>query len=119
MLKLHYFPIDAETLTPVTAESILRRGDVCTVSNPEDEERLTALIASAQSSNEPFFAKLVRLRIDKETPGGPPVLVAIVDKQGNLERGALGRARLSPEGFVSLKSLVESCLGSEQGRGHP
>lgn len=119
MLTVHYFPIDAETLTPVTAENILRRGGECVVSNPEDARRLTALIASAKPSDEPFLAKLVRVRVDSETGGGARTLVAVVDKGGNVDRAALGRGRLSPQEFASLKALVESCFASERGRSGP
>jgi len=114
MLAIRYFPFDAETLRPVTAETILSRGGECLLSDPQDAKRLTEIIGSAAPSNEPFLAKLVRVRVDRATPGSPSALVAIIDRQGNVQAGTPVGTRLSPEKLAELRILIDKCFASQR-----
>lgn len=108
MLRIHYFPIGAETLTPVTTENIEKRGERCEISSPEDVARIKHILGSAVAASRPeeaFTDKAVRVKMLEGTGGGQ-ALIAVVENEGTVRQAGTDNV-LSPAALKELKRLIE------------
>lgn len=109
MLCIYYFPIGAQTLTPVTIENIESRGKVLNLFGEKDAEAIKKILQSADRkphAGSSFSDKLVRVKIfEKEDKGER--LIAVIDNDGVIREG-------NADGFLSqadmkkLKTAIEN-----------
>jgi hypothetical protein len=105
MLTIYYFPIDAETLRPVTSENIEQRGARCRITDPSEVRRLEAILASARAAEAVFTNRAVRIKIIDERASRMKVK-AIVEKEGGVRIGATDRF-IEESALAELKTMVE------------
>jgi hypothetical protein len=108
MLTIYYFPLGAETLTPVTSENIESRGAKCVIAAPEEVGRIRAILDSAPSvsnSEAAFTNRAVRIKIIDGKGDGAKV-AALIENEGGVRIG--GGDRAIPQGALAqLKAIVE------------
>jgi hypothetical protein len=105
-LTVHYFPLEAETLTAITPDNITKRSRPCTLVSSNEVEKVTRLLDAATPTEAPFADMFVRLRVDIEKNGKVNVY-ALLDKEGNMRGAWAGVRRLSPEPLRELVSFIE------------
>jgi hypothetical protein len=105
----YYFPIGAETLTPVTSDNIEKRGALCAISNPSDVSEIKELFDSAMSPTRPehaFTNKRVRVKVLENTGRGDE-LIAIVENEGAIRRGDADRL-LPANALTRLEEILHA-----------
>jgi hypothetical protein len=105
-LTIHYFPFDAETLTAVTSENIVKRSRPCVLTSSRDVDQVTQLLDSALPTATSFGEMFIRLRVDSEARRTDQSL-AVVDKEGGVRRAGVGVRRLAPDRVRALISFIE------------
>ncbi len=112
MLKIYYFSFDAETLEPVTQDSIAGLGTSCVVKSGSDVEKIKKALQSAteiRDSEISFANKLVRIKIVEAGAKGQEKVIAIVEKTGAARIGESDKM-LSQPSLRILRNVVEgSC----------
>jgi len=110
MIRVLYFPMETETLTPVTTENIDKRGGVCTISSGEVVSRIRNLIAGATpdtSGDRGFTDRAVRIKLVEVAQGRAELVLAVVEDDGAI-RGPGGDGHLSGQALDELRRLVEA-----------
>ena len=97
-MKVYYFPIGAQTLTPVTSANIEERGRHCEISSAKDIYAIKNVLDSAKSSSQNFSDRAVRVKLIEASDTGDKLL-ALVENDG-VVRFATGK-----EGMISSKSM--------------
>jgi len=112
VFTIYYFPLDAETLTPVTTQNIESRGGRCFVRAENDVNRIKKIVASANRvkiQKHSFSDKRVRVKIVESKKGAETVIS--IESDGVVKQGDVIRM-LSQEALGELKMLVEHfCRG--------
>jgi hypothetical protein len=106
-LTVHYFPLEAETLTAVTAENILKRSGPCVLTSSQDVGNVNRLLDSAEPTTDPFGGSFVRLRVDVQTDGKSQ-LRALMDQEGVVRDASGGVRRLRPERLRDLVAFINA-----------
>jgi hypothetical protein len=109
MLKVYYFPIDAETLTPVSSDDIEKLGGPFTISNSNVVSEVKKLFESAVAptkAEHAFSNRKVRVKVLENTGRGDEV-IAIVENEGVIRRGNTDRV-LSEDAMKRLKEILEA-----------
>jgi hypothetical protein len=113
VLRVYYFPIGAETLTPVTSENIDVRGTACVFKQGDAAEIMRILgSATAVADGEQMFTdNAVRVKIveNRDDAGGD--LVAVVENEGVVRYRGVVQV-LSAVALSDLKNVIESGCGS-------
>ena len=97
-MKVYYFPIGAQTLTPVTSANIEERGRHCEISSAKDIYAIKNVLDSAKPSSQNFSDRTVRVKLIEASDTGDKLL-ALVENDGAV-RFATGK-----EGMISSKSM--------------
>jgi hypothetical protein len=97
-MKVYYFPIGAQTLTPVTSANIEERGRHCEISSAKDIHAIKSVLDSAKPSSQNFSDRAVRVKLVEASDTGDKLL-ALVENDGAV-RFATGK-----EGMISSKSM--------------
>ena len=97
-MKVYYFPIGAQTLTPVTSANIEERGRHCEISSAKDIYAIKNVLDSAKPSSRSFSDRAVRVKLIEASDTGDKLL-ALVENDG-VVRFATGK-----EGMISARSM--------------
>jgi hypothetical protein len=97
-MKVYYFPIGAQTLTPVTSANIEERGRHCEISSAKDIHAIKNVLDSAKPSSQNFSDRAVRVKLIEASDTGDKLL-ALVENDGAV-RFATGK-----EGMISARSM--------------
>jgi hypothetical protein len=107
-MTVYYFPIEAETLTPVTSANIQERGKRCEIHSAKDIDKIRdALRAASSHGSQKFSDRRVRMKIS-ETSNSIDGLPAVVEKEGEVRFSDGREAVLSHKGFETIKKIIET-----------
>jgi hypothetical protein len=106
-IGVYYAPIGAETLVPITSESIEQRGRRCEIRTTKDIRAIRKVLDSATDpTSEKFSNKLVRAKLFEISAMGSK-LIAVVENNG-LVKFPTGQERLiSTKGMETFKKVIE------------
>ena len=81
-MTVYYFPIGAETLTPITSASIQERGRHCEIRSSEDVSKIKKVLHdAAKLASQKFSDSAVRVKLLEASSEGDRLL-AIVENEG-------------------------------------
>jgi hypothetical protein len=107
-MTIYYFPIDAETLTPITSANIQERGKRCEIHSAKEIEKIRVVLRAASSpASQTFSDRRVRMKIS-ETSNSGAGLSAVVEKEGEVRFSDGKEAVLSRKGLEIIKKIVET-----------
>lgn len=107
-MTVYYFPIEAETLTPVTSANIQERGKHCEIHSAKDIDKIRGVLHAASSpGSQKFSDKRVRVKI-LETSNSGDGLSAVVEKEGDVRFSDGKEAQISPRGLETIKKIIET-----------
>jgi hypothetical protein len=106
--KVFYFPIGAETLTPVTSSNIEQRGRFCEIRSTKNIYTIKNALDSAVSPLSQKFSDLtVRVKLIEATDMGDKLLAA-VENDGEVRFATGKEAIISPRGMKAIKKVIET-----------
>jgi hypothetical protein len=107
-MTVYYFPIEAETLTPVTSANIQERGRRCEIHSAKDIDKIRDVLRAASSPvSQKFSDRRVRVKIS-ETSNSGDGLSAVVEKEGEVRFSDGKEAVLSRKGLETIKKIIET-----------
>ena len=107
-MSVYYFPVGAETLTPITSANIQERGRHCEIRNGEDIAKIKkALHDDAKPAFQKFSDYRVRLKLLEASSTGDKLL-AIVENEGEVRFSDGTEAQISRRGLDTIKKVIES-----------
>lgn len=107
-MTVYYFPIGAETLTPITSASIQERGRHCEIRSGEDIGKIKKVLHDAtKPASQKFSDKKVRVKIF-EASSDSDRLLAIVENEGEVRFSDGTEGQISRRGLDILKKIIES-----------
>jgi len=106
-LKIYYYPIGSETLTPVTSENIEKKGHLCEIASVKDIRVIKKVLDSTTRPAPQKFTDLaVRVKLVEIGDQGDKLL-ALVENDG-IVRYAGEDGVISPQGMNTLKKVIEA-----------
>jgi hypothetical protein len=107
-MTVYYFPIGAETLTPITSASIQERGRHCEIHSSEDIGKIKKVLHDAVTpASQKFLDSAVRVKLLEASSGGDRLL-AIVENEGEVRFSDGTEAQISRRGLDTMKKVIES-----------
>lgn len=107
-MTIYYFPISAETLTPITSANIQERGKRCEVHSAKDIGKIRDVLRAASSpTSQNFSDKAVRVKI-LDTSSAGDGLSAVVEKEGEVRFSDGKEAQISQKGLETIKKIIET-----------
>ncbi len=107
-MTIYYFPLGAETLTPITSASIQERGRHCEIRSSEDIRKIRKVLhGSTKSVSQKFSDKLVRVKLLEASSEGDRLL-AVVENEGQIRFSNGTERQISSKGLSNLKKVIES-----------
>lgn len=107
-MTVYYFPIEAETLTPVTSTNIQERGKRCEIHSVKDIDKIRDVLRAASSlTSQKFSDRTVRVKI-LETSNAGDGLSAVVEKGGEVRFSDGKEALISRKGLETIKKIIET-----------
>jgi hypothetical protein len=107
-MTVYYFPIAAETLTPITSANIQERGKRCEIQSAKDIGKIRdALRAASSPTSQNFSDKAVRVKI-LDTSSAGDGLSAVVEKEGEVRFSNGKEAQISHKGLETITKIIES-----------
>jgi hypothetical protein len=105
-MTIYYFPIEAETLTPVTSANIQERGKRCEIHSAKDIDKIRdVLLAAASPTSQKFSDRRVRVKIF-ETSNAVDGQSAVVEKEGEVRFSDGKEALISRKGLEVIKKII-------------
>jgi hypothetical protein len=105
-MKVYYFPIGAETLTPVTSANIEERGRHCEISSAKDIYAIKNVLDSAKPSSQNFSDRAVRVKLIEASDTGDKLL-ALVENDGAVRFATGKEGMISSKGMETLKKVID------------
>jgi hypothetical protein len=106
-MTVYYFPIGAETLTPITSASIQERGRHCEIHSSEDIGKIkTVLHDAAKPASQKFSDSAVRVKLLEASSEGERLL-AIVENEGEVRFSDGTEGQISRRGLDTMKKVIE------------
>jgi len=107
-IKMYYFPVEAETLTPVTSANIQERGRYCEIHSAKDTEMIKSVLRGAtKPSSQKFSDHRVRVKLIESSSAGDK-LIAFVEKEGEVRFADGSEGTISPRGMKALKNIINA-----------
>jgi hypothetical protein len=107
-IKMCYFPIEAETLTPVTSANIQERGRYCEIHSAKDTEMIKSVLRGAtKPSSHKFSDHRVRVKLIETSSEGDK-LIAFVEKEGEVRFADGSEGTISPGGMKVFKNIINA-----------
>jgi hypothetical protein len=107
-IKIYYFPIGAETLTPVTSANIQERGRYCEVHSAKDTEMIKSVLRGATKPSSQKFSDLaVRVKLIEASSAGD-TLIAIVENEGEVQFADGSEGTISRSGMKAIKNIINA-----------
>jgi hypothetical protein len=107
-MTVYYFPIGAETLTPITSASIQERGRHCEIRRSEDIGKIKKVLHdAAKPASQKFSDSAVRVKLLEESNEGERLL-AIVENEGEVRFSDGTEGQISRRGLDTLKKVIDS-----------
>lgn len=107
-MTIYYFPIEIETLTPVTSTNIEERGRRCEIHNIEDIEKIkNVLRGAAKPASQGFSDKAVRVKLLEASPKDD-MLVALVEHEGEVRFADGTEGTLPRRDLDRLENIIEA-----------
>jgi len=107
-MTVYYFPIGAETLTPITSASIQERGRHCEIRSSTDIGKIKKVLHDASKpASQKFSDSAVRVKL-LEASGEDERLLAIVENEGEVRFSDGTEGQISRRGLDTLKKVIES-----------
>ena len=111
MLTVYYFPIGAETLTPITSASIEERGKHCEIHRSANTRKIKKILHDAvKPPSQKFSDTAVRVKLLEASSDGNRLL-AIVENEGEVRFPDGTEGQVSRKGLSTLKKVIESQCG--------
>jgi hypothetical protein len=103
---VYYFPIEAETLTPVTSANIQERGRRCEINSAKDIDKIREILLAAPNPNSQKFSdERVRVKI-LGLSNAINGLSAVVEKEGDVRFSDGKEALISRKGLEVIKRII-------------
>jgi hypothetical protein len=107
-MTIYYFPIGAETLTPITSASIQERGRHCEIRSGADIGKIKKVLHGASKpGSQKFSDRAVRVKLLEASSEGDRLL-AIVENEGEVRFSDGTEGQISRRGLDTLKKVIES-----------
>lgn len=107
-MTIYYFPIGAETLTPITSANIQERGRHCDIRSGEDIDKIKKVLHdAAKPASQKFSDSAVRVKLLEASSEGDRLL-AIVENEGEVRFSDGTEGQISRRGLDTLKKVIES-----------
>ena len=108
-MTIYYFPIGAETLTPITSTNIQERGRRCEIHSAEDIEKIKNMLrgAAKPTSSQKFSDRAVRVKLLEPSNAGDGLL-AVVENEGEVRFSDGREGFISQKGLKTIKKLIEA-----------
>jgi hypothetical protein len=103
-ITVYYFPIGAETLTPVTSANIQERGTYCEIRSSEGIRNIKTVLHDA---GKPTSQKFSNYRVRVKLLEGDRLL-AIVENEGEVRFSDGAEGQISGRGLDTIKRVIES-----------
>ena len=108
-MTIYYFPIGAETLTPITSVNITERGRHCELVSVHEISAIKNVLENAvrPSTSQKFSNLAVRVKLSE---GSEPSdrLMALVENNGSVRFGNGTEGVISPIGMETMKKVIET-----------
>lgn len=106
-MTVYYFPIGAETLTPITSASIQERGKHCEISGSADIGKIEKVLHDASKpASQKFSDSAVRVKLLGVSSEGQRLL-AIIENEGEVRFADGTEGQISRRGLDTLKKVIE------------
>jgi hypothetical protein len=105
-MKVYYFPIGAQTLTPVTSANIEERGRHCEISSAKDIYAIKNVLDSAKPSSQNFSDRAVRVKLIEASDTGDKLL-ALVENDGAVRFATGKEGVISSKDMETLKKVID------------
>lgn len=106
-MTVYYFPIGAETLTPITSANIQERGRHCEIRGSGDIDKIKKVLHDAAKPSQKFSDSAVRVKLFEASTEGDRLL-AIVENEGEVRFSDGTGGKISPRGLDTIKKVIES-----------
>ncbi len=107
-MTVYYFPIGAETLTPITSANIQERGRRCEIRSSGDVSKIKKVLHdAAKPGSQKFSDSAVRVKLLEASTEGDRVL-AIVENEGEVRFSDGTEGQISRRGLDTIKKVIES-----------
>ena len=107
-MTVYYFPIGAETLTPITSASIQERGRHCEIRSSADIGKIKKVLHdAAKPASQKFSDSAVRAKLLEASSEGDRLL-AIVENEGEVRFSDGTEGQISRRGLDTIKKVIES-----------
>lgn len=107
-MTVYYFPIGAETLTPITSANIQERGRHCEIRNGEDVRKIKQVLHDAgKPASQKFSDSAVRVKLLEASSEGDRLL-AIIENEGEVRFSDGTEGQISRRGLDTIKKVIES-----------
>jgi|SRR6185437_358463 len=105
---VYYFPIGAETLTPITSASIQERGRHCEIRSSGDIGKIKRVLHdAAKPTSQKFSDSAVRVKL-LEASSESERLLAVIENEGEVRFSDGTERQISSRGLETLKKVIES-----------
>ncbi len=106
-MTVYYFPIGAETLTPITSANIQERGRHCEIRSSGDIGKIKEVLHdAAKPPSQKFSDSAVRVKLLEPSTEGDRLL-AIVENEGEVRFSDGTEGQISRRGLGTLKKVIE------------
>jgi len=107
-MTIYYFPIGAETLTPITSTNIQERGRRCEIHSAQDIDKIkNVLRGAAKPKSQKFSDRAVRVKLLEPSNAGDELL-AVVENEGEVRFSDGREGFISQKGLKTIKKLIEA-----------
>jgi len=107
-MTIYYFPIGAETLTPITSTNIQERGRRCEIHSAEDVDKIKSVLrGAAMPTSQKFSDRAVRVKLLEPSNAGDGLL-AVVENEGEVRFSDGREGLISQKGLKTIKKLIEA-----------
>lgn len=107
-MTVYYFPIGAETLTPITSASIQERGRHCEIGSSAGIGKIKKVLHDpSRPASQKFSDRAVRVKLIEASSEGDRLL-AIIENEGEVRFADGTEGQISRKGLDTLKKVIES-----------
>src|SRR5580698_3822377 len=107
-MTIYYFPLGAETLTPITSTNIQERGRRCEIHSTEDIGKIKKVLRGAtKPASQKFSDRAVRVKL-LETSNGSDGLLAVIENEGAVRFSDGTDGAISRKGLGTIKKIIEA-----------
>jgi hypothetical protein len=110
-MTIYYFPLGAETLTPITSTNIQERGRRCEIHSTEDIGKIKKVLRGAtKPASQKFSDRSVRVKLLEPSSVGDGLL-AVVENEGEVRFSNGVEGAISRKGLETMKKIIEAQCG--------